>query len=95
MWEKFFGQPDCLHVRSNLVPGLTYHRLVEKMYLQAWQRAIKQLKRFDNIVITKPDKGTGVVVMNKSNYVSRLSQVSINHTSKVTPVSLQRPKMKG
>ena len=43
----------------------------------------------------KPDKDTGVVVMNKSDYVSLLGQASINDTSKFAPVSLQRPKMKG
>ena len=59
------------------------------------QRAIKQLKRLDNIVVTKPDKGNGEVVMNKSDYLNRLSQASINDTSKFTPVSLQTPKMKG
>ena len=59
------------------------------------QKAIKQLKRLDNIVVTKPDKGTGVVVMNKSDYVNLLSQASINDTSKFPSVSLQRPKIKG
>ena len=42
------------------------------------QRAIKQLKRLNNIVVTKPDKGTGVVIMNKSDYVNLLSQASVN-----------------
>ena len=56
------------------------------------QRAIKQLKQLDNIVVTKPDKGTGVVVMNKSDNVNLLSQASINDTSKFPPVSLQRPE---
>ena len=46
------------------------------------QRAIQQLKRLENIVVTKPDKGTGVVIMNKSDYVNLLSQASINDTSK-------------
>lgn len=56
------------------------------------QRAIQQLKRLSNIVVTKPDKGTVVVIMKKSDYVNLLSQASsINDTSKFTPVSLQRP----
>ena len=37
------------------------------------QKAIEQLKRRDDIVITKPDKGTGVVVMDKAEYVRLLS----------------------
>ena len=32
----FFVQSNWLHVRSNLVPGLTHGRLTEKNYLQAW-----------------------------------------------------------
>ena len=64
-------------------------------FVKTLQRAIRQLKQLDNIVVTKPDKGTGVVVMNKSDYVSLLGQGSINDTSKFAPVSLQRPKMKG
>ena len=47
------------------------------------------------IVVTKPDKGTGVVIMNKSDFVNLLSQASINDTSKFTPVSLQRPTKRG
>ena len=33
--SSLFVQPDGLHVRSNLVPGLTYDRLIGKSYLQA------------------------------------------------------------
>ena len=46
-------------------------------------------------MVTKPDKGTGVVIMNKSDYVNLLSQASINDTSKFTPVSLQRATTRG
>ena len=44
--------------------------------------AIKQLKRHDDIVITKPDKGSGVDAMDKSEYVHLLSEASVNDTSK-------------
>ena len=39
--------------------------------------AIKQLKQRDDIVITKPDKGSGVVVMDKYEYLRLLSGASI------------------
>ena len=55
---------------------------------------IPPVKR-DNIVITKPDEGSGVAVMDKSQYHRLLSQASINDTSKFKPVSLERPKTKG
>ena len=34
--DKRYVRPNGLHVRSNLVPGLTYDRLIGKSYLQAW-----------------------------------------------------------
>ena len=62
---------------------------------KALQRANEQLKRRDDIVITKPDKGTGVVVMDKSEYVRLFSESSINDTAKFYAISSERPKMHG
>ena len=39
-------------------------------------RSINQLKKRDDIVITKPDKGTGFVVMDKSEHTKLLNEVS-------------------
>ena len=41
-------------------------------------KSINKLKKQDDIVITKPDKGSGVVVMDKSDYVRLLCEASIN-----------------
>ena len=49
---------------------------------KALLEAIEQLKRRDDIVITKPDKGSGVVVMDRSEYLRLLSEASVNDTSK-------------
>ena len=57
--------------------------------------AIEQLKRRSDIVITKPDKGSGVVVMNKSENLRLLSEAFVNDTNKFRAVSLERPKSKG
>lgn len=62
---------------------------------KALVRSINQLKRRDDIVITKPDKGSGVVVMNKSDYVRLLSEASINDETKFKSVSLERPRTRG
>ena len=62
---------------------------------EALVKAIEELKRRDDIVITKPDKGSGVIVMDKSQYLRLLSEASINDTSKFRPASLERPKTKG
>ena len=62
---------------------------------KALVRSINQLKKRDDIVISKPDKGSGVVVMNKSDYIRLLSEASINDETKFQPVSLERPRTKG
>ena len=58
-------------------------------------RAIGQLKKRDDIVITRPDKGLGVVILDKTEYVSLLKESSINDETKFIPISLERPKAKG
>ena len=58
-------------------------------------RSINQLKKRDDIVIRKPDKGSGIVIMNKSDYVRLLSEASINDETKFKSVSLERPRTKG
>ena len=58
-------------------------------------RSINQLKKRDDIVIRKPDKGSGVVVINKSDYVRLLSEASINDETKFKSVSLERPRTTG
>ena len=41
--DKRYVRPNGLHVRSNLVPGLTYDRLIGKGYLQACEFILKLL----------------------------------------------------
>ena len=55
---------------------------------------MEQLKRRADIVITKPDIGLGVVVMDKSEYLRLLSEASINDTRKFRAVPLERRKTK-
>jgi len=49
-------------------------------------KALNRLKKWDDIVITKPDKGSGVVVIDKAEYTRLLSAASINDTSKFVHV---------
>ena len=61
---------------------------------KALVRALHNLKKRDDI-ITKPDKGSGVVVMNKTEYIDLLKTASVNDTSKFAPVDDKRPKTRG
>ena len=55
-------------------------------------RAIGQLIKRTDIVITKPDEGSGVVVRDKSDYVHLLKESSITDDSKFRPVSTESRK---
>ena len=46
-------------------------------------------------MISKPDKGSGVVVLDKSDYVRLLCEASINDPTKFTPVGSERPPTRG
>ena len=45
-------------------------------------RAIGQLKKRHDIVIARPDKGSGAVILDKTEYVSLLKESSINDETK-------------
>ena len=38
-------------------------------------RAINRLQKNDDIIITKPDKGSDVVLLNKSDYVDKMNEI--------------------
>ena len=38
-------------------------------------RAINRLRKNDDMIITKPDKGSGIVFLNKSDYVDKMSKI--------------------
>ena len=61
---------------------------------KALVRSINQLKKRDGTVISSPDKGSGVVVTEKSDNV-RLSEASINDETKFKSVPLERPSTRG
>ena len=38
-------------------------------------QAIKALRSNDDILITKPDKGSGVVIMSKTDYIFKMESI--------------------
>ena len=62
---------------------------------KALLQAINNLKRQQDIIITKPDKGSGVVVMDKTNYLQLLCDASIRDSTKFIECSNERPKSHG
>lgn len=62
---------------------------------KAFLQAINNLKRREDIIITKPDKGSGVVVMDKTDYLRLLCDTSIRDSTKFIEYSNERPKTCG
>ena len=54
-----------------------------------WFFAITKLRRNDSITITKPDKGAGVVILNKSVYINKMNNILRDETKfeRVGPAS--------
>jgi len=75
--------------------ALNYIKRKDQTPPKALLRAISQLKKRDDINITRPDKGSAIVVMDKADYVHLLKEASINDESKFIPVQLERPKTRG
>ena len=57
-------------------------------------KALTDLKIREDSVISKPNKGSGVVIMDKEQYVRFLCEASIDITTRFIPVNLQRPTTK-
>ena len=53
-------------------------------------KSINKLKERDEIVIIRPGKGWGVVVMDKSDYIRLLCETLISDQTKFTPVGFER-----
>ena len=47
-----------------------------------YYQAIKSLRRNEKILITRPDKGSGVVILNKNDYVTKMGNI-LNDASKI------------
>ena len=62
---------------------------------KALLQAINNLKRREDIITAKPDKGSGVVVMGKTDYLRLLHDASIRDSAKFIECSNERPKTRG
>ena len=57
---------------------------------------LNDLRKDDSIIITKPDKGNGIVIVNKLDYINKIKQLVSDKTKfkKLTqnPTSTHKPK---
>ena len=59
------------------------------------QHAAALLRKLSNIYIGKPDKGNGVILLDKTEYLSLLNAASVDDSSKFRHVSRDQPKRRG
>ena len=57
--------------------------------------AVQSLKKNNNIIISKPDKGNGVVILNKDDYTCLLRKASVDDATKFKQVSRRQPSRPG
>jgi len=62
---------------------------------KALLQPINNFKRRDDTVITKPDKGSGIMVMDKTDYQQLLCDASVRDSTKFTQCNIERPKTHG
>lgn len=86
--EPLLEDPDKRELASSTLRSiaLNYIQRTSPNPPKALVKALNRLKKRDDIVITKPDKGSGVVVIDKAEYTRLLSAASINDTSKFVHV---------
>ena len=60
-----------------------------------FREALVSLRNNDHIIVSKPDKGNGVVILDRTTYISLLRQASVDDSSKFRPVSRSEPRRVG
>ena len=67
----------------NLLTAAKYSFCMTKSFcghLEECFAAINKLRKNTDIVITNPDKGSGVVILNKCDYIKKMENISANRT---------------
>lgn len=72
-----------LHLAHNIAGSSISHNDLSSF--REHFRVISDLRKNGDILITKPDKGTGVVIMNKSKYIEKMSAI-LNDTNTFVPL---------
>ena len=62
---------------------------------KSFKDAIRSLRKNTDIIITKPDKGNGVVILDRAQYTSLLKAASVADSAKFRTVSLTEPRRPG
>ena len=81
------------NIRINTLKLLKYNRHNEHSNLSSEElSALHNLCNNKNIVILRPDKGNGVVILNKTDYISKIMNI-LSDTSKFQPIVIDKTKV--
>ena len=95
--EPLITDPNLKDLASATLRSIALYYIAKKgpSPPKALLRALNNLKRRHDIIISKPDKGSGVVVMDKDQYLRLLREASISDSTKFAHVDQHRPKSRG
>ena len=96
--EPLITDPNLKDLASATLRSIALNYIAKKgpSPPKALLRALNNLKRRDDIIISKPDKGSGVVIiMDKDQYLRLPREASINDSTKFAHVDQHRPKSRG
>ena len=85
VWLIPSSEENLDHFKTTLVEcSHRYHRYTSKyrsILTKKHKEALRELQNNKDIIISRPDKGSGVVIMNKSDYIDKLHSI-LNDCSK-------------
>ena len=77
----------------SLTPTFTRMIMINKKRIlskEEWT-ALNDLRNDNSIIITRPDKGNGVVIINRLDYLNKMKQLISGDDSKFKSVSMRKP----
>ena len=67
------------NISYNYIYSYDFSKQKHKLNKEEWE-ALKNLRKDNSIIITKPDKGNGVVIVNKLDYLTKIKQLISDQT---------------
>ena len=96
--DPFIQDPDRKELASATLRSIALNYMAMKGFSppKALLRALNNIKRRNAIIVSKLGKGSGVLIIDKGEYLRRLiCEASINHSSKFAHIHQYRPKSRG
>ncbi len=75
MWWCLILKQVKTKIKDIMLSGFRSYSRPNFLYTQDDINTLNNLKNDNNIIITKPDKGNGIVILNKDNYNRKMDKI--------------------